>query len=286
MNATTTATQFVTSVTACATAEGGGLILCFGAGPTVYTHTLTFTTLSSGQSAPPMTFNTSYVWNGVDVSTFAPRPTASTQLNSPTKTRGLQPGIIAAAVLGSIVGLAILIELLILTYRRHRSERQPTSERAQAMYALLSQNRKPQKPRRVPAQFASLLDALSTPAIDEEVRQRLSKVLSQLGRFVADCYEDVELELDSKLQTQLALFETAHLPERLPYCFTITKRPTQLIQHCLSFHVINLTLSPGTGTHPLLPKDIAPVVAKLHPKVISEKCPQSSLTNFEMADSR
>lgn len=221
----------------------------------------------------------------VSNSTALPKTTTST----PSPSASVKPipvsgGTIAGAVLGGAIGLALVAALLVFFFRKFERQRPPTSERAQAIYARLSHRQKSEKCRKVPPHIASVLDGLPLPATEDEIKQRLSRVLSQLGRHAADCYRDVAVEIDAKLEHQLALFETARLPESLTYCFTITKKPANLIQHCLLFHVINLTLSPGAGTRPLLPKDIACVIANMHHKVTSESCqpgrPQFSISDY------
>lgn len=110
---------------------------------------------------------------------------------------------------------------------------------------------------------------LPQQADDMEVQRRLSTILDQVDQHVENFYSKSIVPLNSQLEADLMRFETSQLSKPLAACFAHASDPTVLIKHCLTFHIFNLTVAPGTGTQPLLPPDIAGMVAAVYNKSLS-----------------
>lgn len=291
---TTTITQGAWS---CSTAINGDIVYCEGG--TSYDTAVPVTTQSAALPTPSQPFTATLTLNGdaqasaqgssgpdlpmtasstttSPATTLVSSPPASQSTSTSTALGKAPPhnsshpasGVIAGAVVGSLIGLAAVVGLILFLLHRRKAHHFAKDELPEAIYARLYPP-KPAKLRKVPAHFGALLDSLPAPASEDEIKERISKVLSQIGRYIADYYHDAEVEMSTEVDKQIAPFETAQLSESLPYSFAITKKPTLLIQHCLLFHVINLTLSPGPGTRPFLSNTIAHGITDLHHKACS-----------------
>jgi len=116
---------------------------------------------------------------------------------------------------------------------------------------------------------ASGLDFLPQQADDAEVRRKLSTVIDQIDQHVENFYANRPVSLTAAMEGELSRFETSQLSQPLAACFDQATQPTVLIKHCLAFHIFNLTMAPGEGTAPILPPELASMVAMVYHKSLA-----------------
>ena len=118
------------------------------------------------------------------------------------------------------------------------------------------------------------LEFLPQQADEAEVGRKLSEITTKIDEHVDTFYRNLSIPLDINLEEDLARFETSRLPQSIAACFDLASNPTTLIKHCLAFHISNLILAPGAGTQPLLPTEIAGMIASVYRRSLDPSVPR------------
>ena len=176
---------------------------------------------------------------------------------------------IAGAAVGCFIGGALIAAFACFLFFKRRSQHDRRTTGSSYVIAPTPTHGTEKDMPVVSVAPAGTFDFLPQQADDAEVQRKLSTVTDQIDQHVENFYSNRNIPLDATLEAELSRFETSQLPQPLAACFEYAASPTVLIKHCLAFHIFNLTLAPGEGTHPLLPPELAGMVGAVYNRSLS-----------------
>lgn len=262
-----------------------------GSAIAVHPTTVTTTTSVAGASASPVVF-VSYVpfaaldsTNVSQTSSSASTSRGSSASNTATTRPAASSGISTAALAGAAVGCLILGALIagliafFILKKRSRSRDRYVSRDTYVPTASPAYGGEKGTPM---VSIASVpnMDFLPQQADDAEVKRKLSTVLDQIDQHVENFYGNRAASMSPNWEAEISRFETNELSLPLAACFQNSNVPMTLIKHCLAYHVFNLTMSPGEHGTPLLPPEMAGMVAAMYHKSLSTAATKGQFDNL------
>lgn len=189
---------------------------------------------------------------------------------------------LAGVAMGCLIAGIIFggtIALLLLTYRRKKRSRAVLAVSHTRSSSRASEPGTKSVAAATTIALSSIDSASSIPdltflplaASDAEVQARMQELVHRIHEFVDSTYRDRRVSHDNQLEEAIEDYETCKLGTPLVTLFQRSANSTVLIKHCLTYHILNLTLCPGQGVSPFLPREYASIVADTYYRIANSK---------------